>query len=161
MREIAQAVDLQPGALYYYFANKQEILYFCQDYSLDRMLEESARVMRIKAPPAERLRALLVAQMRCMLDELQGSAAHIEFHALPPRLLDRIVAKRDRYERAVRAIVENGMKSGGFRKGDAHLVTLAMLGAINWSIRWYRPDGPKGVEEIANTFADYLVRGLK
>jgi len=35
---------MAPGNLYYYFRNKQEILYFCQDYSLDRMLEEARRI---------------------------------------------------------------------------------------------------------------------
>jgi len=161
MREIAAALGVQPGALYYYFANKQEILYFCQDYSLDRMLEAARRVARMPARPAGKLRTIIVEQMKCMLDELQGSAAHIEFHALPERLLARIVEKRDRYERAVRRILEEGMRTGAFMAGDAKLATLAILGAINWSIKWYRPDGPKGVDEIANAFADYLVRGLR
>jgi len=39
-------------------------------------------------------------------------------------------------------------------------VTRAMLGAVNWTARWYRPDGPQGVDEIADGLADYLVKGL-
>jgi hypothetical protein len=35
-----------------------------------------------------------------------------------------------------------------------------MLGALNWTARWYRPDGPVPAAEIADAFADYLVRGL-
>jgi hypothetical protein len=95
-----------------------------------------------------------------MLDELAGSAAHIEFTALPARMLAKIVAKRDRYERTMRRVVEDGMRSGAFRKGDAKLATLAILGAINWSIKWYRPGGDRTVDEIANEFADLMVRGL-
>src|SRR5262245_1811917 len=119
MREIAAAMGVQPGALYYYFASKEEILYFVQDWSLDRMLEAARNVARGPAPV--RLRTLIVAQMRCMLDELAGSAAHIEFRALPPGRLAKIVAKRDRYERILRKVVEDGMRSGAFRKGDAKL----------------------------------------
>lgn len=161
MRDIARAVGLQPGALYYYFKNKQEILYFCQDTSLDRLLQAARRVARLRVGPAERLRRIIVEQMKCMLDELQGSAAHIETHALPPRLLEKIIRKRDAYERLVRRIVEEGMPRGAFVKRDPKLVTLAILGAMNWSIKWYRPDGAKAAQEIADVFADFLTRGVK
>jgi AcrR family transcriptional regulator len=160
MRDIAGAMGLTTGALYYRFRSKGELLYFCQDYSLDRMLEAGARVRRERSAPDEQLKGLIRAQMMCMLDELQGTAAHAEFETLPPRLLRKVVAKRDRYERLMRGIVERGMKRGVFERRDAKLVTLAILGAINWTIKWYQPDGPKGAEEIAAEFADYLVAGL-
>jgi hypothetical protein len=39
-------------------------------------------------------------------------------------------------------------------------VTRAMLGAVNWSARWFRPDGPQTSAEVANALSDYLVKGL-
>src|SRR4051794_14168487 len=39
MREIAAAADLSPANLYYYFESRDELLFFCQDASLDRLLE--------------------------------------------------------------------------------------------------------------------------
>ena len=161
MRDIAGSLGVTTGALYYQFRSKQELLYFCQDYSLDRMLEEGARIRREKTAPATRLRRLIEAQMTCMLDELQGSAAHVEFASLPARLLNKVVLKRDRYERLMRGIVSQGMRTGAFRKRDPKLVTLAMLGAINWTIKWYKPDGSKKAPDIAREFSDYLVHGLK
>jgi AcrR family transcriptional regulator len=160
MRDIAGALGLTTGALYYQFRSKQELLYFCQDYSLDRLLEEGARIRREKAAPSARLRRLIEAQLTCMLDELQGSAAHVEFASLPSRLLKKVVLKRDRYERLMRGIVTQGMRTGAFRKRDPKLVTLAMLGAINWTIKWYRPEGPKSPAKIAREFADYLIKGI-
>ncbi len=160
MREIAGALGVTTGALYYQFKSKQELLYFCQDYSLDRMIEEGTRIRKEKASPAVRLRRLIETQLNCMLDELQGSAAHVEFSGLPPRLLKKVVLKRDRYERLMRGIVSQGIRSGAFRKREPKLVTLAMLGAINWTIKWYRPDGRKSAAKIAREFADYLIKGL-
>ena len=160
MREIADAIGMAPAALYYYFESKEDLLYFCQDYSLDRMLEAGTAIRKEKVAPAARLRKLIEAQLTCMLDELQGSAAHLEFDVLPPRLLKKVVAKRDRYERLMRGVVAQGMKAGAFRKGDPKLVTLAILGALNWTIKWYRPEGGHSVARIAREFADYLIKGL-
>ncbi|MBK6314487.1 MAG: TetR/AcrR family transcriptional regulator [Blastocatellia bacterium] len=38
MDEIAERLDMAKGNLYYYFSNKHELLFFCQDYSLDTLI---------------------------------------------------------------------------------------------------------------------------
>ncbi len=160
MREIASAADLSPANLYYYFDSKQELLYFCQDHSLDRLLEEVTAAKERERRPADVLRQIISAHARFMLDELDGASAHLEVDALAAPLRARIVEKRDRYEQAVRKIISNGMKAGAFVKSDAALITRAIFGALNWTARWYRPDGPAQPSVIAEAYAEYLVRGL-
>lgn len=160
MRDIAQRAGLSVANLYYYFDSKDRLLFFCQDRALDRMLAavKEARASGEDAP--EVLRRVIAAQIHCMLDELDGSAAHVEVDALPPELRAPIVAKRDRYERAVRKVVRDGLRSGQLVGGDASLITRAILGALNWTARWYRPGGPTSSAKVASEYSDYLVRGL-
>jgi hypothetical protein len=119
---------------------------------------EKARLL--KAGAAARLRVVIVSHLRCLLDEVEGSAAHLLTNALPPRQQRYLVSKRDRYELGVRNLIASGMRSGEFVPGDAALVARAMLGALNWSVQWFRPDGEMTAEKIAEKLADYLVRGL-
>ena len=157
MREIAEEAGLSPGNLYHYFSGKDEILLFCQERTLERML---AAVQSAQGTAAERLHAVLRSHVHSMLDETEGATAHLDVEALPARMRAQMIEKRDAYERAVRAIVAEGVKRREFARCDAALVTRAMLGAVNWTARWYRPDGPQGADEIADALSEYLVKGL-
>jgi len=160
MRDIARAAELSPANLYNYFRGKNELLFFCQNSSLDRMLAALQKARRTRASAAARLGLVIVSHLRCLLDEVEGSAAHLLTSALPEHLQRWLVTKRDRYERGVRNLIALGMREGEFVPGDAALVARAMLGALNWSVQWFRPDGEMTAEEIAEGLADYLIRGL-
>ncbi len=81
--------------------------------------------------------------MLCLLEETGGSAAHLEFRALPGKRRAEIARGRDAYERLVRGVVEAGARSGELRPVDPKLATLSMLGALNSTVVWWRPDGPR------------------
>jgi AcrR family transcriptional regulator len=149
------------GSLYYYFRNKEEILYFCHDYSLDILLDLLKDVQADGHPPDEKLRRLIVAFVHMIIDELHGTALTMDLQALSPRALRRIIAKRDRFDRGIRRVLEEGMEAGVFARADPKLRAFAILGAVNWIPRWFDPRGRATSEEIAQSFAEYLLSGLR
>ena len=161
VEEIASALHMTKGSLYYYFKNKEEILYFCHDYSLDILLELLAEVEAEARPADEKLRRLVVEFVHVIIDELHGTALTLDLAALSPPLLRRIIAKRDRFDRGIRRILQEGMEQRVFAAGDPKLLSFAMLGAINWIARWFDPSGPASSEQIGQSFADYLIAGLR
>src|SRR4030088_1051101 len=160
MRDIAAAATLSPANLYNYFRGKHDILFFCQDNSLDRMLTALDKARRMRTSAATKLRMVIVSHLRCVLDEVEGSAAHLLTTALPPGQQRYVVAKRDKYEEGVRNLILAGMRSDEFVPGDPALAVRAILGGLNWSVQWFNPEGPLTAAEIAERFADYLIRGL-
>ncbi len=161
VEQIATALQMKKGNLYYYFRNKEEILFACHQYSLDRLMQLLEEVERSDAPPDEQLRRLVHAFVHTILDELHGTALFLDLEALTPAHLKAVIVRRDRFDHGVRAIVERGMTAGLFVRADPKLLTFALMGAVNWIPRWFNPDGPASSQQIAEAFADYFIAGLR
>lgn len=157
---IARQLRMTKGNLYYYFRNKEEILYFCHDYSVNLLLKLLERIEASDAPPAQKLRTLVIEFVHMIIDELHGTALTLDPQALSAPRLGKIIAKRDKFDRGMRRILRQGMDAGVFRAGDAKLMAFAILGAVNWIPRWFNPSGPAHSDEIAEAFAGYLVAGV-
>jgi AcrR family transcriptional regulator len=160
VEQIAAALHMKKGNLYYYFRNKEEILFACHQYSLDRLLELLDEIDRTGAGAEDKLRRLIVAFVHTILDELHGTALLIDLEALSPAHLKTVIARRDQFDHGMRRVIEEGTASGVFGAGDPKLLSLAILGAVNWIPRWFKPEGPATSQEIADRFADYLLAGL-
>lgn len=158
--EIASALEMTKGNLYYYFKNKEEILFACHDHSLNLLLVLMAEVRTSDATPEAKLRRLVLAFVHTILDELHGTALTLEPEALSPPLLQQVIAKRDEFDRGMREIIQQGIDQGAFTPGDAKMIAFAMMGAVNWIPKWFDPTGPSTSQQIGDAFADYLVGGL-
>lgn len=160
MRDIAAAADISAANVYHYFNGKDELLFYCQDSALDRMLGAVVDARRAEPSAAGRLRALLLAHVRTLLDDVQGASAHLHTESLPPKLRAALVSKRDRYEQAVRRVIADGVRNGEFVDMDPAIITRAMLGAMNWTVTWFRPDGSSSADLVGEQIARFLVRGI-
>jgi AcrR family transcriptional regulator len=158
--EIASALAMTKGNLYYYFRNKEEILFACHEYSLDIMLNLLAEVQAQDIGPDQKLRKMMLSFVHLILDELQGTALTLDLQALSPALLKKVVAKRDVFDRGLRGFIQEGIDRGIFASGDPKMITFALMGAVNWIPKWFDPEGELTSEQIGQAFADYLVGGL-
>ena len=75
--------------------------------------------------------------------------------------LDRYIELRGRYEDLYSNLVQEGAAAGDFRPIPPRLASKAILGALNWTTVWYRPESDGAVsEEIVDEFARFVVQGL-
>ncbi len=157
--DIAEGLGVRKTALYHYFPDKEAILYACHRESLAE-LDRITREARRRPTVPERLRHIIREHVRVMIHTLEGSPLAFEVTALSAEHQAEIIAARDRYERFMRRLIDQGIREGAFRAVHSKVAAFAVLGAINWIARWYRPEGDLAAGELGEEFADHLVRGL-
>ena len=161
MQDIADAVSLQKASLYHHFASKQEILLAILDHALDVIIERLEKVSSQPLPPEQKLRLAMITYLEA-LSEYQDLAIVLllEHRSLDDALRQRHIPRRDRFERLWRDLVQEGKDAGIFHCDQPSLAGRALLGVMNWTVTWYRKDGPLPVETIADQFTQLFLRGL-
>jgi TetR/AcrR family transcriptional regulator, cholesterol catabolism regulator len=161
MQDIAEAVNLQKGSLYHHITSKQEILVEVLDRALELLIERMEDVLKCPLPPDERLRKAMQVYLGTMLDHRDLAAVLLlEHRSLEPEFLARHPPRRDRFERLWRDFIQEGLDQGIFCCPDPVMSARAVLGVMNWTITWYRPEGSLSPSMISEQFADLLLHGL-
>ena len=157
--DIADQLGVRRTALYHYFPDKEAILYACHRESLAELSRILKEARGLDSPQAQ-IAHVIREHVRVMIDTLEGSPLAFEVTALSPERQRRIIVARDRYEHALRGMIEEGVEAGEFRGVDPKIAVFAILGAINWIARWYRPEGALHAPELGEQFAVHLLSGL-
>ena len=161
MQDIADAVNLQKASLYYHFDSKQEILIALLDHALDLINTRLELVLAQSLSPDEKLRQAMVSYFQTIAENQSLAAVLLlEIRSLDPDLKARHASRREKFDRLLRDLISEGKQAGQFNNVDPALTGRALLGVMNWSVTWYRSDGPRSSTEIANMFADLLLNGL-
>lgn len=160
MREIASALGMTVGNLYYYFSSKQELLAFCQQEALGRLLALAEQLEGEDLAAPQRLYSWVLGHVQILNEDTPGSLAHLEIESVDESSRARLQGLRDLYEGKLREVIEDGVRTGLFRAVDPKVAAFALLGACNWTVKWYDPAGDRELHEIGREFAEHLVRGL-
>lgn len=160
MRDVAAELGMRVGNLYYYFENKQELLAFCQQDALAGLLQLAAWVESADLRADEKLHLLIMGHVLRLNEGTPGSLAHLEVEALEERWRAEIQGQRDHYESSLRDLLTAGIAAGIFRPLDVKTAARAILGAVNWTVKWFNPGGALQARDVGRSFAEQLVRGV-
>ena len=89
----------------------------------------------------ERLVLTISGYVAQLIDELNCCVVLMEEQALEPDDHAKLVRQRDRFERALRALVREGIEDGSVVPCDPKLAIFVILGAMNWVPKWFKPSG--------------------
>jgi AcrR family transcriptional regulator len=161
MQDIAAAVSLQKASLYHHVASKQEILLELLDQALDMVTEHLQLVLQQNLPADEKLRLAMESFLKLLTEHSDlVSVLLLEHRSLDAEYHNRHIARRDRFEKLWRDLIQEGINTGKFSAYDPALTARALLGVMNWTITWYRQSGPLPVKEITDHMANLFLNGL-
>jgi AcrR family transcriptional regulator len=161
MDEVAKHVGLVKGNLYYYFKDRQELIFHCHMRCTEMSLAALDEIAPRGGSAEERLRDFLRRHIEVIIASDYGGALLADIGELTPAQRKRYVALRDKVEAGVRKLIEQGVARREFRPVRVPLAGFAILGSINWMPKWHRPEGALPAREVADTFVDFFIRGLK
>lgn len=163
MEDIAAGLDLQKGALYYYFDSKEALLASLVETRVGVALDVLEKIAHREAPATERVRAGFAGHLTVFQEhaDLYTIFNTERLHSISSDTAEKVNTLGREYERMWGEMIQDGIKTGEFRSDlDVDVTVKAILGACNTTLTWYRPDGRLSIDEVATRFADLFLEGM-
>jgi TetR/AcrR family transcriptional regulator, cholesterol catabolism regulator len=163
MRDLAQKLGIEAASLYSHIKSKEEILQtLCFDMATEFRVSLD-KVEKQKVSAGEKLTQGIIGHVNVMAKDLTASAVFMNEHRhLSQPYLRDFLLLRINYINRFKAIIEEGVKTGEFKKNiDTKLAVMTLFSSLNWMPLWYSPDGSIEPTELGQQLADMLVNGLK
>ena len=158
MKDIAAELAVQAPSLYNHVSSKQDVLFAIMDAAMNRALDALEAALDGVTDVGEQLR---LATESLVLDFLRNPAevtiCNVEVRNLDEATRPAIIAKRDRYARRVRSIIEAGCASGRFATADPRLAGYAVLELGNGAKSWFRPGGTFTRQDVAAAYGRFAL----
>jgi len=163
MQDIASQLGIQKPSLYYYISSKEDLLKEIAWVTMKMLIDAIEKIAFSPLSPREKIEKIIESHVKLICENLDLFTVSLrEINPINAETFwSDVVALRDRYENYVRSIIRVGKESGDFKRDmDEKLAGFALLGALNWTIRWYSPQGEKSPEEIANAWKKIFMDGF-
>lgn len=160
LAEVAVELGVTKQALYYYFPDKQSLLYACSLEAHEGACAILDEAKKKAGTGAFRLAAVLKEYAIHIADGHLQSIMFLEGGALNPDQFADVMRLRDQFDAGIQKMIEIGMADGSLRNGDPKMVRFAALGAVNWIARWFNPAGALAADQAAEAIVQTLMTGL-
>lgn len=163
---IAERANLNPASIYYYFANKGELLAELLQDALQKLYDELAEIRDSDASASTKLKRA----MRRLMESYAENYPHQYWYQVAQ---NRYSTLRDLADDEVLlslavgcvddfiCIIQQGLDTGEFVEVDnPELMARGLLGMVNATAGWYRPDSGLEPARIGEAFADMVLGGI-
>jgi AcrR family transcriptional regulator len=153
MRDIASAVGMLSGSIYYHFESKDELLREVYEQGMRMVTDRVEAAVADKLEPWARLEAACAAHLEALV--AHRDYARVMLQTTPDKAGNaraRVRELRRSYEARFRELIEALPLPAGI---DRAYLRLLLFGALNWSEVWYHGSGDPP-QIVARRFVEML-----
>jgi AcrR family transcriptional regulator len=158
--DIAAALGVTKPTIYYYVANKEQLLFECFVAGLEPIRGALRRAEQMPGSGRERLREVVRDYALAIASEYGWCMVRAEHQDLGPELSAQVRALKSEIDRGIRRLLQGGLSDGSIAVGDPKLAAFAIAGALNWIAHWYRAGRTLSPADVADAFVQFLEQGL-
>jgi len=164
---VAQELSIDRASLYYYISSKEELFDELVREVSESNLQAAQNIKNSAMTPAEKLKSLVVELMEAYAKNYPILYIYIREN------LEDVADSRSKwarsmkqinhdYDEAVISIIQQGYDDGSFvNLGSAKVVAYGILGMVNWTNRWFKPDHADiDAKSIGEMYANIVTNGL-
>ena len=163
LRDIASAVGIKAGSIYYHFESKEALLLDILQrgiVAMEHAFDQAAAATSGELPSA-RIRAHIRGHLSALFEHGPYTANHVSaFHVAPAAVREAVIPDRDRYERRWTDLLEELQVEGDMAPDvPVALSRLALFGAMNFAVEWF--DSERGnLDELVEVIARQYWEGV-
>ncbi len=162
MDDIAEAVDLTKGGLYYYIKGKKALLFAIMTFAMERIENEVLGPSRREEDPGKRLAQILAGHARLVLKETSPMTILAnEDEGLEAEYREKMRKRKRAYVDFLRDTITAVLSEQG-REGeiDAAVAAHSALGVMHHIVRWYRPGTLMEPDRLIEQLTAFTLHGL-
>ena len=161
MEDIAAELLMTKGSLYYYFKNKEELLFHCHDLILTGAMELMEDIYQEDISSEDKMEKAIKVHLDIAIQEKEIFNLIVKPEQIfSEENIEDIVKKRDAYAGLFDKIIAQGVERGEFNLRQQKMARMIILGATNWIQVWYSEKGEFSKEEIEEIYAEFLIKIL-
>jgi len=163
VRDIADTAGILSGSLYHHFDSKESMVDELLREFLDGLFARYREIAAAGLNAADTLRQLVVASFEAIdarhtaVAIYQNEARHLSGQERFAYIDELNAEFRELWE----SVLRRGVAEGDFRPDlDIDLVYRFLRDTVWVAVRWYRPGGPKTVDDVAQQYLSVVLDGL-
>jgi AcrR family transcriptional regulator len=161
IRDIAEAGKMNSSGLYYYFEDKEAILYTILIEIMDESLARMQEIANRDVPIKEKIYAAIDLHTDIYgADPIRMALIAYNQKSLSPEHWDELRTKQREYSAIVRSFLVQLRDNGETADLDPTLCTFALFGMIQSAYLWYDPQGEVKPDELREMFARIFTGGI-
>lgn len=162
VQDLADAMGMLKGSLYYYIDTKETLLRKIFEDSHDEVREIAERHRASEELPVDRLSGFLEEYALWYLTHLaRASLFSREWRHASDDLRALMAKQRKYYDDVLHALLNDAVDSGEISSQvDPKLATYYVMSAISSLPDWFSPSGPRSAADVAHDYARMSLRML-